>query len=95
MFFDDVRSEIVSFRRLAWAVLRPFRERFQDDARNAFFEAMLSHVSFFEDVPNEIVIFAISRALLEPSWGPFWAIVFHLQTLQERCQDDVDNISIF
>ena len=95
MFFEDVPSEIVIFRRLAWAVLRPFRERFQDDARNAFFEAMLAHVPFFGDVPNEIVIFAISRALLEPSWGPFWAIVFHLETLQERCQDDVDNISIF
>ena len=95
MFFEDVPSEIAIFRGLALAVLRRFRETFQDDARNAFFETMLSHVSFFEDVPNEIVIFAISRALLEPSWDPFWAIVFHLETLQERCQDDVDNISMF
>ena len=56
MFFEDVPSEIAIFRGLALAVLRRFRETFQDDARNAFFETMLSHVSFFEDVPSEIVI---------------------------------------
>ena len=55
-YFEDVPSEIVIFGRLALAVLRRFRETFQDDARDAFFETMLSHVSFFEDVPNEIVI---------------------------------------
>ena len=32
---------------------------------------------------------------MEPSWDHFWAIVFHLEALQERYQDDVETINLF